>query len=108
MPYAIFSHGGRQFRAEPGRTLKIPRVQAEPGATLTFDDVRFANDGKGREGGTVGTPSVKGAKVTAEVLRHGRGEKLRIFRFARRSGYRRHAGHRQDFTEIKISGIKVG
>ena len=104
MSYAIFSAGGGQFRAEPGRTLKIPRVQAEPGTTLTFDDVRFANDGKE---GTVGTPSVKGARVTAEVVRHGRGEKLRIFRFARRSGYRRHAGHRQDFTEIKISGIKV-
>jgi large subunit ribosomal protein L21 len=104
MSYAIFATGGRQFRAETGRTLKIPRVQAEPGTTLTFDDVRLANDGGEA---TIGTPSVKGAKVTAEVLRHGRGEKVRIYRFARRSGYRRHAGHRQDFTEIKISGIKV-
>ena len=105
MTYAIFATGGRQFRAEPGRTLKIPRVQAEPGSTVTFDQVLFASDGTGA--GTAGTPAVKGATVTAEVVRHGRGEKLRIFRFARRWGYRRHAGHRQDFTEIKISDVNV-
>jgi len=104
MAYAIFATGGRQFRAEPGRTLRIPRVEAEPGSTVVFDRVLFASDGKR---GKVGTPAVKGARVTAEVVRHGRGEKLRIFRFARRTGYRRHAGHRQDFTEIKISDITV-
>ena len=104
MSYAIFSTGGSQFRAEPGRTLRIPRVQAEPGSTLTFDQVLFASDG---ERGTAGTPAVKGASVTAEVVRHGRGEKVRIFRFARRWGYRRHAGHRQEFTEIKISDVNL-
>jgi large subunit ribosomal protein L21 len=104
MTYAIFSTGGQQFRAEPGKTLRIPRVQAEPGSTLTFDQVLLASDGKRT---TPGSPSVKGASVTAEVVRHGLGEKVRIFRFARRWGYRRHAGHRQHFTEIKVSDVSV-
>jgi len=103
MSYAIFSSGGQQFRAEPGVTVKVPLLAAEPGSEVTFDQVLLSSDGKQVH---TGTPMVKGAKVTAEVVRHGKGKKVRIFRFARRSGYRRKAGHRQDFTEIKI--VKVG
>ena len=105
MPYAIFSTGGQQFRAEPGRTVRVPRLAAEPGSTVTFDRVLLASDGKDVQ---AGTPVLKGAKVTAEVVRHGKDKKVRIFRFARRTGYRRHAGHRQEFTEIKIADVKVG
>lgn len=105
MSYAIFSTGGQQFRAEPGRTVRVPRLEAEPGSKVTFDRVLLASDGKDVQ---AGTPVVKGAKVTAEVVRHGKDKKIRIFRFARRSGYRRHAGHRQEFTEIKIADVKVG
>ena len=105
MPYAIFASGGQQFKAEPGRTLRIPRLQAEPGSKVTFDRVLLASDGKDVQ---TGAPVLKGAKVTAEVVRHGKDKKVRIFRFARRSGYRRHAGHRQEFTEIKIADVKVG
>ena len=105
MPYAIFATGGAQFRAEPGVTIKIPLLEAEPGSKVTFDHVLLASDGKHVH---AGKPVVKGAKVTAEVVRHGKDKKVRIFRFARRTGYRRHAGHRQDFTEIKIADVKVG
>jgi large subunit ribosomal protein L21 len=105
MTYAIFSTGGAQFRAEPGKTVRIPKLAAEPGSKVTFDRVLLASDGKEIQ---AGQPVVKGAKVTAEVVRHGQGRKIRIFRFARRAGYRRHAGHRQEFTEIKIADVKVG
>jgi large subunit ribosomal protein L21 len=105
MTYAIFSSGGQQFRAEAGVTIKVPLLAAEPGSKVTFDQVLLTSDGKQVQ---AGQPVVKGAKVTAEVVRHGKGKKIRIYRFARRTGYRRHAGHRQDFTEVKIADVKVG
>jgi large subunit ribosomal protein L21 len=105
MSYAIFTTGGRQFRAEPGVTIKVPLLDAKPGDEVSFDQVLIASDGKSVQ---TGAPRLKGAKVTAEVVRHGKGKKIRIFRFARRTGYRRHGGHRQDFTEIKIADVKVG
>ena len=104
MTYAIFSIGSRQFRAEPGVTLKLPKLEAEPGSKVTFDRVLLASDGKQVH---AGKPVVKGAKVTVEVVRHGKGPKIRIYRFARRTGYRRHAGHRQPFTEVRIADVKL-
>ena len=105
MSYAIFATGGRQFRAEPGRTIKIPLLEAEPGSKVVFDRVLLASDGKRVH---AGKPVVEGAKVTAEVVRHGLEKKIRIYRFARRTGFRRHAGHRQRFTEVKIADVKLG
>ncbi|HTY05475.1 MAG TPA: 50S ribosomal protein L21 [Gemmatimonadales bacterium] len=105
MTYAIFVAGGQQFRAEEGITIKVPLLEAEPGSKVTFDEVLLTSDGKTVQ---AGTPKVKGAKVTAEVVRHGKARKIRIYRFARRTGYRRHAGHRQQFTEVKIADVKVG
>jgi large subunit ribosomal protein L21 len=105
MTYAIFATGGRQFRAEPGLLVKVPLLAAEPGSKVVFDRILLASDGKRVE---AGKPVVAGAQVTAEVVRHGAGKKIHIYRFARRSGYRRHAGHRQRFTEIKIADVKVG
>src|SRR2546425_7179232 len=104
MTYAIFSIGSHQFKAEPGVTLKVPLLEAEPGTKVTFDRVLLTSDGTHVH---AGKPLLKGAKVTAEVVRHGKGEKIRIYRFARRTGYRRHAGHRQPFTEIKIADVKL-
>jgi large subunit ribosomal protein L21 len=104
MTYAIFATGGRQFRAEPGLTLQVPLLAAEPGTKVTFDRVLLASDGNRVQ---AGKPVLKGARVTAEVVRHAKGKKIRIFRFARRTGYRRHAGHRQQFTEIKIADVKL-
>lgn len=105
MSYAIFRTGGRQFRAEAGATVKVPSLDAEPGAKVTFDEVLLLADGQDIK---AGQPLLKGVKVTAEVVRHGLGKKIRIFRFARRWGYRRRAGHRQGFTEIKIQDVKGG
>lgn len=105
MSYAIFVSGGQQFRAEPGRTIQVPLLEAELGATVTFDRVLLTSDGKKVQ---AGQPVVRGAKVTAEVVRHGKGPKIKIYRFARRAGYRRHAGHRQPFTEVKIADVTVG
>ncbi len=105
MTYAIFSTGGKQFRAEPGLTIKVPLLAAEPGSKVVFDRVLLTSDGKQVQ---TGSPVLAGATVTGEVMRHGLDKKIRIFRFARRSGYRRHAGHRQQFTEIKIDHVKVG
>jgi large subunit ribosomal protein L21 len=104
MSYAIFKHGGRQFRAEPGRTLRVPRIVGEPGAKVTFDDVVVASDGKAAK---VGQPAVKGAKVVGEIVGHGRGEKITVFKFKRRKNYRRKTGHRQDYTEVRIKDVKV-
>src|SRR5256885_9221770 len=104
MPYAIFATGGAQFRAEPGVTIKVPLLAAEPGSKVTFDQVLLASDGKQVH---AGKPVVKGAKVTAEIVRHGKAKKIKIYRFARRSGYRRHGGHRQALPAIRIADVKV-
>lgn len=105
MTYAIFRTGGRQFRAEPGVTVKVPTLEGEAGSKVSFDQVLLFSDGTEVQ---TGQPLVKGVKIMAEIVRHGKGKKIRIFRFARRWGYRRHAGHRQGFTEIKIQDVKGG
>lgn len=104
MSYAIFRAAGRQYRAEQGLRLKLPKLDAEPGATVTFDQVLLAADG---EKVKTGRPTVKGAKVVAEVLRHGKDRKIVVFKFKRRKNYRRKAGHRQPFTEIRITEVKA-
>ena len=103
--YAIFRTAGKQFRAEPGRKLQIPTLEAEPGAKLTFDEVLLGSDGKHVK---AGTPVLKGAKVTAEVLRHGKEKKIIVFKFKRRKNYARKQGHRQKFTEVRIKDITLG
>jgi large subunit ribosomal protein L21 len=104
MSYAIFKAAGQQFRAEKGATLRVPLMEGEPGAKLTFDEVLLTSDGKTVK---AGQPMVKGAKVTAQIVGEAKGEKLFIFRFKRRKNYRRKTGHRQKYTEIKITGVKV-
>ena len=103
--YAVFETGGKQFRAEPGTRLRIPSLPAEPGAKVTFDHVLLA----GEDGATVqvGTPTVAGASVTAEVLRHVRAPKVMLFKRKRRDGYRRKKGHRQGYTEIRIDTVAL-
>jgi large subunit ribosomal protein L21 len=103
--YAIIRTAGKQFRAEPGRTLRIPTVAAEPGVKLTFDEVLLGSNGKVV---TAGTPLVKGAKVTAEVVRHGKDAKIVVFKFKRRKGYARKQGHRQGFTEVRVDSVDLG
>ncbi len=103
--YAVFQTGGKQFRVEAGVRLRIPSLDIEPGGTVTFDNVLLAGDGE--QNILVGTPTVDGAWVKAEVIRHGRADKIIVFKRKRRKGYRKKQGHRQDFTEIKIEEIAL-
>ncbi len=103
--YAIFEAKGKQFRAEPDMTLLVPSLDAEPGERVTFDHVLLAERD---EQVMVGQPSLEGASVSTEVVRHGRGEKIIVFKMKRRKGYRKKQGHRQGFTEIRIVDIDLG
>lgn len=100
--YAVIKTGGKQYRVNSGDKLKVEKIEADVGATVTLDEVLMVSDnGKA----TVGTPLVKGAKVNATVVSHGRGSKVMIFKFRRRKHYRKTQGHRQSFTEIQIDSI---
>jgi large subunit ribosomal protein L21 len=103
--YAIFRAAGFQYRAEPGDTLKVPTLEAAPGAQVEFGEVLL---GATEDEVVVGTPLVDGAKVLAEVLRHGRGAKVIVWKFKRRKNYRRKQGHRQDFTEVRVQAVDLG
>jgi large subunit ribosomal protein L21 len=102
--YAVFRSGGKQFRAEPGAHIRIPSIQAEPGEAVTFEEVLLASDDDAVK---VGEPLVEGAKVTAEVVRHGRDRKVIVFKRKRRKGFRKKQGHRQGFTEIRVDEVVV-
>lgn len=104
MSYAIFRTGGKQFRGEKGVTLRVPTIAAEAGATVEFKDVLLGSDGKTVK---TGTPLLKGAKVTAEIVKHGLGDKIVVFKFRRRKNYAKKQGHRQAFTEIRISDVSL-
>ena len=102
--FAVFRTGGKQFRAEPGATLLVPTLAAEPGSTVTFDDVLLASEG---DRIAVGAPTIEGAQVTAEVVAHDRTKKIVVFKRKRRKKYRRKQGHRQGFTVVRIGEIVV-
>ena len=103
--YAIFRALGKQFRAEKGKTLRLPLMDKEPGARVTFDEVLLTSDG---DAVNAGTPLVKGAAVEAEVVGMGKEPKIYVFKFKRRKNYRRKTGHRQKFTEVRITDVKLG
>lgn len=101
--YAIIETGGKQFRVEEGSKLRVDTLSAEVGAEVTLDKVLMVG------GGTlaVGAPYVENAKVTAEVLEHGRGDKILVFKKWRRNDSRKLQGHRQNYTAIKITSISA-
>jgi large subunit ribosomal protein L21 len=102
--YAIVEIAGQQFKVQKDQKLYVHRLKAEVGAKLDFDKVLLADkDGKI----TLGAPAIEGAKVTAEVLAHVKGDKVIVFRKKRRKGYRKKNGHRQAFTSITIKSIKA-
>jgi large subunit ribosomal protein L21 len=105
MTYAIIRTGGKQFRVEPGKTIRIPSLVGEAGTTVEFNDVLLGSDGSNVR---TGVPSLSGAKVTGQIVKHGRGEKIVVFKFKRRKNYARKQGHRQGFTEVKINDITLG
>lgn len=102
--YAIFETGGQQHRVVPGETLKVQLLNAVPGDAIEFTQVMLlSKDGNT----TIGAPFVKGGKVSAEVVAHGRHKKIKILKFRRRKHHMKQMGHRQWFTEIKINDISA-
>jgi large subunit ribosomal protein L21 len=101
--YAVIESGGKQHRVTEGETLKLEKLEVPTGETVEFDRVLMV----GGDDVKIGTPVVEGAKVTAEVVDHGRHKKVKIVKFNRRKHYRRETGHRQWFTEVKITGISA-
>ncbi len=101
--YAIFKSGGKQHRVVEGETLKLEKIEVATGESVEFDEVLLVANG---EDVKIGAPVVDGAKVTAEVVSHGRGDKVKIIKFRRRKHSMKRQGHRQWYTEVKITGIK--
>jgi large subunit ribosomal protein L21 len=102
MTFAVIRTGGKQYRVTPNAVLTVEKLEAEPGATVTFHDVLAL----GGEGGlTLGAPTVPGASVTATVLEQKKGEKVIVFKKKRRQNYRRKRGHRQRLTVLRIGDI---
>jgi large subunit ribosomal protein L21 len=97
--YAIVNVGGQQFKATPNSVLRVPRMDAEVGGEVTLDKVMLWADGENVD---VGQPFVDGKSVSAEVVRHGKADKVIVFKKKRRKKYRRRQGHRQQFTEIRL------
>ena len=99
--YAVIKTGGKQYRVTEGQKLRVEKLAGTAGDKVTFGEVLLV----GGDSPKVGQPLVKGASVAAEITGQGRGPKLVVFKFRRRKNYRRKAGHRQPYTELKITGI---
>ena len=102
--YAVVASGGKQLRVSPGDSVRVELLDGEVGANVRLDQVLLVTDDAGET--RVGAPLVDGASVTGTITAHGRGPKLRIFKMKRRTGYRRHQGHRQGYTEVLIDKIE--
>lgn len=102
--YAVFQSGGKQHRVSEGQVIRLEKLEVATGNTVEFDSVLMVVNG---EDVKIGAPVVAGAKVVAEVVEHGRGEKIKIVKFRRRKHSRKQQGHRQWFTSVKITGIQA-
>jgi large subunit ribosomal protein L21 len=100
--YAVVQTGGKQYRVTEGATLRVEKIKADEGASVELDKVLMVGEG---ESVKIGTPYVKGGKVTATVKSHGRGKKVNILKFKRRKHHMKRQGHRQWYTELEITGI---
>ncbi len=101
--YAIIKTGGKQYKVSEGDEIIVEKLEVEENATVTFEEVLGIFDGEKIQ---VGKPVIKGAKVTATVVKNGKGPKIRIFKYKHKTNYRRRAGHRQPFTKVKIEKIE--
>jgi large subunit ribosomal protein L21 len=101
--YAVIKTGGKQYRVAAGEKLKIEQIPADVGSQIVLDQVLMVGEG---ESVKVGNPLVSGAKVSATVVAHGRGDKIRIFKMRRRKHYQKTQGHRQNYTEIRVDAIE--
>ena len=102
--YAVIVTGGKQYKVAEGEFLKIEKLDVATGESVAFDQVLLVGNGDDVQ---IGAPVVAGAKVTAEVIAQGRHDKVRIIKFRRRKHHMKRQGHRQWFTEIKITGIQA-
>ena len=102
--YAVFKTGGKQYRAATGDVIKVEKIEAEKGSTVELDQVLMVGEG---EDVKIGAPYLDGGKVTAKVVDHGRGDKIKVVKFKRRKNHRKQMGHRQYFTQIEITGIEA-
>ena len=100
--YAVFRSGGKQYRAATGDVLRLEKIEAEEGATVSFDDVLLVGEGADIK---VGNPVLAGTSVSGKVLRQGKSKKVPVVKFKRRQNYLRQGTHRQFFTEVEITAI---
>ena len=101
--YAIIATGGKQYTVKEGDVIKVEKLGAAAGETVTFDQVLFVNNGSA----VVGNPTVAGASVEATVVGDGKGKKVIVYKYKRKSGYHKKQGHRQAFTQVKIEKINA-
>ena len=101
--YAIIKTGGKQYKVAEGNEVIIEKLDAEEGSAVTFEEVLAVGEGDELK---IGRPLVEGAKVTATVVKNGKGPKIRIFKYKHKTNYRRRQGHRQPFTKVKIEKIE--
>lgn len=102
--YAVIETGGKQYRVSPGQTVEVELLGADPGAEVALERVLLVNTG---EQTLVGTPVVPGARVRTTVVREGRGEKIRVFKYKAKKRYRRTMGHRQDYMYLLVTDIEA-
>lgn len=102
--FAVIETGGKQYKISVGQKLKVEKLGANTGDSLSFDKVLLTADG---EDVKVGQPYISGVKVEAKVLKQGRADKVIVFRYHSKTRYRKKKGHRQAFTELEITGIKI-
>ena len=101
--YAIIATGGKQYKVSEGDVIKVEKLDAKVGESFTFEQVLIVNNGEVK----VGDPTVAGASVEASVVSEGRGKKVIVYRYKRKSGYHKKNGHRQSYTEVKIEKINA-
>lgn len=101
--YAIIATGGKQYKVSEGDVIKVEKLDAKVGESFTFDQVLIVNNGEVK----VGDPTVAGASIEASVVSEGRGKKVIVYRYKRKSGYHKKNGHRQSYTEVKIEKINA-
>jgi large subunit ribosomal protein L21 len=103
--YAVIKSGGKQYRVESGKQVRVESLAADVGSAVAFEEVLLVGGGDNVK---VGAPLVSGAKVKATVVSHGRGDKVKIFKLRRRKHYQKTQGHRQNYTEVRIDDIVQG
>ena len=101
--YAIIATGGKQYKVAEGDIIKVEKLGVEAGETVTFDKVLAVNNGEL----SIGCPTIEGATVTATVVKEGKGKKVILYKYKRKTGYHKKNGHRQLFTQVKIDKINA-